>query len=146
MKPLGVNRVVIAVKDLDSAVRFYSQLLGATFYDASAGAESFGVRAAISWDAGVELVSPISGRDSFVARAIDKRGEGLQGVVFAVDDVENAKSQAEKMGIGVIQSIEFTEEQLRKLFGGKFTKFKEYLLSPAQTSGIQVVLGQFDRR
>ena len=144
MKPLGVNRVVIAVKDLDSATSFYSQLLSAIFYDASAGAESFGVRAAISWDSGIELVAPIPGRDSFIARLIEKRGEGLQGVVFAVDDVEEAKAKAEKMGIGVIQTIEFKGEQLKKLFGGRFTKFKEYILNPTNTGGIQVVLGQFD--
>lgn len=146
MKPLGVNRVVIAVKDLDSAIRFYSQLLGATFFDASAGAESFGVRAAISWDGGIELVSPLPGRDSLIARLIEKRGEGLQGVVFAVEDVEEAKAKAEKMGIGVVQTIEFKEDQLQKLFGGRFTKFKEYILNPANTGGIQVVLGQFDTK
>ena len=34
MKPLGVNRVTIAVKDIDKGKELYSELLGATFHSA----------------------------------------------------------------------------------------------------------------
>lgn len=146
MKPLGINRVVIAVKDLDKAVRFYSELLGATFEDASAGAEPFGVRAAISWDGGIELVAPLPDRDSVIARSIEKHGEGVRNVIFAVDDIEEARAKMEKMGIGVIQTIEFKEDQLKKNFRGRFTKFKEYILNPANIGGAQLVIGQFDQK
>jgi len=48
MKPKGVNRVVVAVKDLEKAIDTYSKLLGATFHDVSAGSEQYGVKAVIS--------------------------------------------------------------------------------------------------
>ena len=66
MKPKGVNRVVVAVKDLEKAIDIYSKLLGATFYDVSAGSEQFGIKAAISWDAGIELCAPIAGTNSYI--------------------------------------------------------------------------------
>ena len=65
MRPLGVNRVTIGVKDLEKGIELYSKLLGATFYDQSVPAEPFGLRCAISWDAGIELVAPLPGRDSY---------------------------------------------------------------------------------
>ena len=146
MKPLGINRVVIAVRDLDRAVRFYSELLGATFHDASAGAEPFGIRAALSWDAGIELVAPLPGRDSVIARSIEESGEGLRQVIFAVDDVDEARLKVEQMGIRVVQTIEFTQDQLREYFKDRFGKFKEYILNPTDTCGAQLVVGQFDRK
>jgi catechol 2,3-dioxygenase-like lactoylglutathione lyase family enzyme len=146
MKPLGINRVVIAVRDLDRAVRFYSELLGATFHDASAGAEPFGIKAALSWDAGIELVAPLPGRDSVIARSIEESGQGLRQVIFAVDDVDEARLKLEHMGIGVVQTIEFTHDQLREYFKDRFGKFKEYVLNPADTCGAQLVVGQFDRK
>ena len=146
MKPLGINRVVIAVRDIDRAVRFYSELLGATFHDASAGAERFGIKAALSWDAGIELVAPLPGRESFIARSIEESGEGLRQVIFAVDDVDEVRLKAEEMGVGVEQTIELTQDQLREYFQDRFGKFKEYVLNPADTCGAQIVVGQFDRK
>ena len=146
MKPLGINRVVIAVRDLDRAVRFYSELLGATFQDASAGAERFGIKAALSGDAGIELVAPLPGRDSLIARSIEESGEGLRQVIFAVDDVDEARVKAEEMGIGVEQTIELTQDQLRQYFRDRFGKFKEHVLNPADTCGTQLVVGQFERK
>ena len=146
MKPLGINRIVIAVRDLDRAVRFYSELLGATFHDASAAAEPFGIKAALSWDAGVELVAPLPNRDSVIARSIEERGEGLQQVIFAVDDVDEAWVKVGEMGIGVVQTIELNQDQLREYFQDRFGKFKEYVLNPADTCGAQLVVGQFDRK
>ena len=132
------------MRDLDRAVRFYSELLGATFHDASAGAERFGIKAALSWDAGIELVAPLLGRDSFIARSIEESGEGLRQVIFAVDDVDEARLKAEEMGVGVEQTIDLTQDQLREYFRDRFGKFKEYVLNPADTCGAQIVVGQFD--
>jgi methylmalonyl-CoA/ethylmalonyl-CoA epimerase len=146
MKPLGINRVVIAVRDIDRAVRFYSELLGATFHDASAGAECFGIKAALSWDAGIELVAPLPGRDSVIARSIEEQGEGLRQVIFAVDDVDEARVKTEEMGVGVVQTIDLTQDQLREYFRDRFGKFKEHVLNPADTCGAQIVVGQFDRK
>lgn len=144
MRPQGVNRVTIAVKDLDGGIALYSKLLGATFHDQSTPAEPYGLRCAISWDAGIELVAPLPGRDSLVEEHIAKHGEGLMGVVFAVDDVDEGRHRAEEMGIGVLALIEYDQDQIREYHQDMFNKYKEYMLNPADTYGAGVILGQIE--
>ncbi len=147
MKPLGVNRVTIAVKDLANGKEFYSKLLGATFFDANADdAEKLGIRVAMSWDAGIELISPIPEKDSFVSQIIEKRGEGLIGVVFAVDDVEVAHDAAERLGVGVWYTLDYSQEEIDKHLQGRFTKYKEYMLDPTTSYGVGPVIGQFESK
>ena len=146
MKPLGVNRAVIAVRDLDKAVGIYSKLLNTTFFYVTTTAEPFGIDAALSWDAGIEICAPLPGRDSVISRSIEEQGEGLRQVIFAVDNVDETRAKAEEMGIGVVQTIELTEDDLRRYFHDMFGKFKEHVLNPADTCGAQLVVGQFDRK
>ncbi|MBT4512221.1 MAG: hypothetical protein HOC20_08440 [Chloroflexi bacterium] len=145
MKPLGVNRVSIAVKDLEKGVEFYSKLLGATFFEATADdTEKLGIRVALSWDAGIELVSPMPDKDTFVTKIIEQRGEGLIGVVFAVDDVEVAHDAAEKLGVGVWYTLDYSQEEIDKHLQGRFTKYKEYMLDPSTSYGVGPIIGQFE--
>lgn len=146
MKPKGVNRVVIAVKDLDKAVEIYSKLLGGTFHDMSAGADSYGVRAFINWDAGVELLSPLPGRNSYIEQIINKRGEGLVGVVFCVDDADEAHARAKGLGIGVVALIEYDQDYIARHFGGRFKKYKEYMLKSADLHGVGAIVGQIESK
>ena len=46
----GVNRVMIAVHDIEKAKRQYSDLLGATFLDADWTGQPFGINVSIAWD------------------------------------------------------------------------------------------------
>lgn len=145
MKPLGVNRVTIAVKDLEQGKELYTELLGATFHSANdEEAAALGVRVAMSWDAGIELVSPIPDRDSFVKQIIDARGEGVLGVVFCVDDVDQARDVAEKRGIAIWHTVDYSQEQIDKFMQGRFSKYKEYMLSPEGTFGAGPVIGQIE--
>ncbi len=145
MRPMGVNRVVMAVKDLDRAVAHYSRLLNTSFIDVSAGAEPFGLSAAISFDAGIELCAPLPGRDSFVKKFIDQHGEGITGVVFVVDDVDQARDVAEKMGVGVLAVIaDYDQAYIDEHLEGRYKKYKEYMLNPADTSGAVVIVGQIE--
>ncbi len=145
MKPLGVNRVTIAVKDLKKGIEVYSRLLGATFNSANAeDAANFGIEVAMSWDAGIELVAPLPGRDSHVKQFIEARGEGLMGVVFSVDDVEAAREQATQMGIQIWHTLDYTQEQIDEHLQGRFTKYREHMLSPKGTCGVAPVIAQIE--
>jgi methylmalonyl-CoA/ethylmalonyl-CoA epimerase len=144
MKPKGVNRVVVAVKDLDKAIATYSKLLGATFQDVSAGSEQYGVKAAISWDAGIELCAPIAGRDSYVEQIINRQGEGLVGVLFCVDDVEQAHAQAEKIGISVLASLDYDQKQIDEQLQGRFKKYKWYMLNAGDLCGVGAFIAQIE--
>lgn len=145
MKPLGVNRVTIAVKDLEKGKALYSELLGATFHPANAeDAAAMGIAVAMSWDAGIELVAPLPGRESFVKSIIETRGEGLIGVVFAVDDVEAAKKAAGELGIRIWHSLDYSQEEIDRHLQGRFKKYKEYMLDPSGTMGVGAVIGEFE--
>jgi hypothetical protein len=68
------------------------------------------------------------------------------GVVFAVDDVDEARQRAEEMGIGVLGLIEYDQSQIREYHQDMFKKYKEYMLNPADTYGVGVVLGQIEQK
>ena len=148
MKTKGVNRVHIIVKDLDKAVALYSELLNTTFYSVDTAVE-FGVRAAFSFEAGIEMASPIPGSDSPMAQSlvqhIEEHGEGLYSVAFSVDDVEQAHAKAKEMGIWVLYKMEFDPDEINRYFPDKlFSKFTQYVLHPEDAFGVQVILGQYD--
>jgi len=147
MKTKGVKRVTILVKDLDKAVALYSELLNTTFYPVDMAVD-FGVRAAFSYDAGIEMASPIPRSDSPMAQVliqhIEEHGEGLYAVVFSVDDVEQAHAKAKEMGIFVMYMMELDQEQIDTYFQGMYSKYIEYVLHPEDMCGVQVLLGQFD--
>ena len=145
MKPLGVNRVVIAVKDFESGKQRYSKLLGATFHSTNdEEAAALGLRIAMSWDAGIELVSPLPDCDSKVKRTIETRGEGLIGVVFNVDDIEKAREAAEELGIPIWYTVDYSQEQIDKYQQGRFKKFKEYMLDARAAHGVGAIIGQIE--
>ena len=144
MKPQGVNRVTIAVKDLEKGIDFYTRLLGATFHEATAeDVVTLGIRVAMSWDAGIELVSPMPDRESFITEFLEQRGEGLMGVVFAVDDVDEAYKAAQALGIGVWYTVDYNQEEIDKHLQGRFTKYKEYMLEAETSYGVGPVIGEF---
>jgi len=146
MKPEGVNRVVIAVRDLDKGIALYSELLGATFHEVGPLAEPFGVRAAFSWDAGIEICAPLPGRDSPMKQSIEQQGEGLVGVVFGVENVDEARERAEKLNIRVSALIEYDQGQIRQYLQDRFKKYKQYMLKAADTYGVRVILGQIEAK
>ena len=144
MKPQGVNRVTIAVKDLEKGIDFYAKLLGATFHEATAeDVVTLGIRVAMSWDAGIELVSPMPDRESFITEFLEQRGEGLMGVVFAVDDVEEAHEAAKALGVGTWYTVDYDQEEIDRHLQGRFTKYKEYMLDADTSYGVGPVIGEF---
>ena len=147
MKTKGVKRVTIIVKDLDKAVALYSELLNTTFYPVDMAVD-FGVRAAFSYESGIEMASPIPGSESPMAQSlvqhIEEHGEGLYAVVFSIDDVEQAHAKAKEMGIFVLYMMELDQDLIDTHFQGMYSKYIEYVLHPEDTCGVNVVLGQFE--
>lgn len=146
MKTRGINRVAIVVEDLDRAVALYSELLSTTFHPLVL-AEDWGVRAVFSYEAGIEIASPIPESKELMALAlaqhIKEHGEGLYAAVFSVDDVEQARAKAEEIGIQVLHKIELDRDELNRSFQDRYSSFIEYFLNPEDTCGALVVLGQY---
>jgi methylmalonyl-CoA/ethylmalonyl-CoA epimerase len=81
-----IDHVAIAVNDLDGAVDYYRRAFGAEVAHRetveSDGVEEVLLRVADSY---VQLITPTR-PDSPVAKALEKRGEGLHHVGYRVDD------------------------------------------------------------
>ena len=86
MSVRGVHHLGFAVADLDEAVSTYTTLFGATVEHREVverdGVEEALLKVAESY---VQLLTP-SRPDSPVAKALEKRGEGLHHVGYRVDD------------------------------------------------------------
>ncbi len=147
MTQRGINRVVMAVWDLEKGKAFYSKLLGATFHPVhEEDAAAHGIECAIAWDAGVELVAPLPDCRSFVRKHLEKNGEGLMGAVFAVEDVDASKDAAGALGVGVVGALDYDQATIDRWLQGRFEKYKEYFLAPDGPLSPGLLLGEFKER
>ena len=148
LRERGVNRVVMAVRDLDAGRRFYEDVLGCTFHQADEEeAAAFGVRILMSWDGGVELVAPIPGAGSHIERILDARGEGLVGVVWAVEDADASRAAAERLGHPCFFTLDYDQEKIDQSLQGRFSRYYEHFLAAGGPFGdLQVLVGEFDPR
>ena len=85
-----IDHVAIAVRDLDAAIDYYRRAFGAQVAHREV-VERDGVEEALLKvaDSYIQLLTPTR-EDSPVAKAIDKRGEGLHHVGYRVADVVEA--------------------------------------------------------
>ena len=143
---IGVNRIIVAVKDIEKSKKFYSEVLGATFHEANWTGEPFGIDVAISWDAGIELCAPMAGRedDSVVSLFLEQNGEGVMNVVFGFSDAGVAKRVAESAGVTAIHSLDYSQEEIDRHLDGLFKKYEEHVLDSAEQCGFSVTLAQID--
>ena len=143
----GVNRVVMAVRDLDAGREFYEKLLGCTFHHGNdEEAASFGVRMIFSWDAGIELVAPIEGQGSYVETILDERGEGIIGVVWAVADADASKEAGAGLGVATFHTLDYSREQIDSDLQGRFRRYYEHFMAGPTTplGNASVLVGGFD--
>lgn len=85
-----IDHVAIAVRDLEAAIEYYQKAFGATV-DHREVVESDGVEEALLKvaESYVQLLTPTT-PDSPVAKAIEKRGEGLHHIGYRVDNCAEA--------------------------------------------------------
>lgn len=140
----GVNRVLIAVHDLDAARKRYEDLLGAHFEDARWTGAPFGIAVAIAWDAGIELCAPLPGRerDSAVSAFLERHGEGVMNVFFAVDDVDAAARRAEACGVARVHALDYSAQEIDAHLGGHFRQYTECFLDTFGELGVSVSLAR----
>jgi len=84
-----VEHIGIAVKDLEASIALYTKLLGVEPYKKEE-VESEGV-VTVFFDAGntkIELLGATR-EDSPIAKFIEKRGEGIHHIAFAVDNIRD---------------------------------------------------------
>src|SRR5918994_737210 len=97
-----IDHVGVAVSDLDAAAALYEHAFGMPMAHRER-VESQGVEAALL-DVGeghVELLEPL-GPETVVGKFIERRGEGLHHVAYAVDDIDATLDQFKGSGVELI--------------------------------------------
>jgi methylmalonyl-CoA/ethylmalonyl-CoA epimerase len=104
-KVLKVDHIGIAVKDLDAAKKFYTDVLGMTAQGEEV-IEQQKVKVCFipSGDSEVELLESTT-PDGPIAKFIEKKGEGIQHVALRVDSIENALKDLKAKGIRLIDEL-----------------------------------------
>ena len=102
MKPSHIEHLGIAVKSLDTAIPFWEKLLGTKCYNIEE-VPAQKVRTAFLkiGQTKIELLESTA-EDGPIAKFIEKKGEGIQHVAFAVEGLENTLAECEAEGIQLI--------------------------------------------
>jgi hypothetical protein len=145
MKQKGINRIVIAVWNLTEAKLYFEQLLGAEFAPENIDGEaaSFGVQVAMAWEVGIELVSPLPEVSSHIRDDMEKTGEGIKGVVFAVENADLTMKAGEKLGMNSHYYLDYSAEQIDAKCQGRFDMYKEYFVAADAPLNTTVLFGEF---
>jgi methylmalonyl-CoA/ethylmalonyl-CoA epimerase len=126
MTPSKIEHVAVAVKSIDQARKFFEEILGLECYAIEEVADQKVKTAFFKvGETKIELLEPTS-PDSTVAGFIEKRGEGLHHIAFAVDNVNEALADSEAKGVKLI------DKQQRKGAEGLNIGF----LHPKFTAGV----------
>lgn len=126
MQTTHIEHIGIAVKDLTASIKFYEEVLGLKCYNIEEVADQK-VRTAFFMvgQTKIELLESTS-EDGPVAKFLEKKGEGIHHIAFAVKGIEEALRHAEENGIRTI------DKQPRKGAEGLDIAF----LHPKSTFGV----------
>ena len=103
MNSAHIEHLGIAVKSLDEAIPYYENILGMKCYSIEEVADQKVKTAFFKvGQTKLELLEPTSD-ESPIAKFIEKRGEGIHHLAFAVEDgVANALAEMESKGVRLI--------------------------------------------
>ncbi len=104
MKPTRVEHIGIAVRNLDKAISFYEKVFGLECYNIEF-VEDQKVKTAffLIGETKIELLEPTD-PEGPLGKFIEKRGEGIHHIAFAVDDVNEKLRKAEALGVRLIDT------------------------------------------
>jgi methylmalonyl-CoA/ethylmalonyl-CoA epimerase len=130
MNPTHIEHIGIAVNNLAESVPFYEKLLGTNCYSIEEVKDQK-VRTAF-FQVGQTKIELLESTDPEgpIGRFLEKKGQGIHHIAFAVDDADAALKEAEASGIQLI------DKQSRKGAEGLNIGF----LHPKSTAGILVEL------
>ena len=128
MKPSHIEHIGIAVSNLETAIIFYEKVFGLKCYNIEEVAEQK-VRIAFFMvgETKIELLESTD-PEGPIGKFIEKKGEGIHHIAFAVKKIEKQLAHTEKMGVKLIDSIP------RKGAEGLDIAF----LHPKSTSGVLI--------
>ncbi|WP_299095595.1 methylmalonyl-CoA epimerase [Winogradskyella sp.] len=127
-----IEHIGIAVKDIDASNYLFASLFGKEHYKIE-DVESEGVKTSF-FECGpnkIELLQATN-ENSPIAKFIEKKGEGIHHIAFAVDDIESEIARLTEEGFKMIH------EKPKKGADNKLIAF----LHPKSTNGVLIELCQ----
>lgn len=102
MKVSHIEHLGVAVKSLEEAIPYWENVLGLKCYNIEEVADQK-VKTAFFMvgQTKIELLEPTS-EESTIAKYIEKRGQGVHHVAFAVEGIEDALADATEKGVQLI--------------------------------------------
>ena len=102
MNPTHIEHIGIAVKDLKSSIEYYEKVLGLKCYSTEEVKEQKVKTAFLKiGQTKIELLESTDA-DGPIAKFIEKKGEGIHHIAFAVNDLEKSLVETEEKGIRLI--------------------------------------------
>lgn len=134
MKVKQIDHIGIAVKSLDQAGRFYTDVLGLPVQETET-VEDQKVTVAFIPVTGSEIeLLESTEPDGPVARHIESKGEGIQHIAYRVENIDEALAELREKGVRLI------DQEPRKGAGGARIAF----IHPKETNGVLVELCERD--
>jgi methylmalonyl-CoA/ethylmalonyl-CoA epimerase len=128
MKIKHIDHIGIAVKSIEQAGKFYTDVLGLKIMDIENVADQkVNVAFLPITDSEVELLQSTHD-DGPVAKFIEAKGEGIQHIAYRVENIEEALAELKAKGVRLI------DEKPRKGAGGAKIAF----IHPKETNGVLV--------
>lgn len=125
-----IDRVAIAVKDLEKAKEFFSDLLDIDF-DVVGQSDALGMRGAYS-ASGLELIES-SRPDSIIGRFLEQRGEGMWALVLKVRNMDAMIRKFQERGLKVAGDV-------------KIGAMREVAFHPKGSYGVEIVLAEYPEK
>lgn len=102
MKPSHIEHIGIAVTNLDDAINFYEKVLGLTCYNIEEVPDQK-VKTAF-FKVGQTKIELLQSTDPTgpIGKFIEKKGEGIHHIAFAVDNADDALLDAKEAGFALI--------------------------------------------
>ncbi len=129
-EPIGkLDHIGIAVKSVAEARKFWEGVMGAKFmYDHDNPRAGYKLIELDLNGLTVELLEPL-GADSFLHKYLEKKGEGMHHLTFAIPDVKKTASELKESGVRVVDEIEYSPTSY------------ECFVSPRSSHGVLIQLG-----
>lgn len=127
-----IEHIGIAVKDLETSNKLFASLFGKQHYKTETVAEE-GVKTSF-FKTGINKIELLEATNpnSPIAKFIDKKGEGIHHIAFAVDDIKSEIERLKNEGFTVLN------ETPKKGADNKLVAF----LHPKTTNGVLIELCQ----
>jgi len=104
MKPSHIEHIGIAVKNLEESIKYYQDVLGLECYNIEEVKDQKVKTAFFKvGDTKIELLESTD-PEGPIGKYIEKKGEGIHHIAFAVNDIEKTLKHVEEKGVRLIDS------------------------------------------